>query len=356
MRPWALPILGAVAFSLALPSGTEARPRFGPGAVLGAFAGVMFGGFRHAGRHHRRAVMHASARPRSGARFDRRTAGAPRPVASAPQPPTNPPQVPPNTSAERFSERTAAVFWPDAAADLADYVLLPSGNSRFWTHGYDGIVEAAFAASDTADQRGARARPPAARLSDAGSPNAPLAAADPCGPTSASADAFIEKIERAVDPNASQRDALEELRGALARAIERIATSCPAAMPVSLAQRLNAIQDRIWAMHDALLTIRLPFERFYDALSEEQRQRLRGEAPQPANVAANATEGRGRGAAEGRGEMCLEPERRIGRLDDADDRARSAARAAARGRGNDADAIGRDGAACRRVLPERSAP
>jgi hypothetical protein len=78
-------------------------------------------------------------------------------------------------------------------------------------------------------------------------------------------------------------------------------------MPVSLAQRLNAIQDRIWAMHDALLTIRLPFERFYDALSEEQRQRLRGEAPQPANVAANATEGRGRGAAEGRGEMCLDP-------------------------------------------------
>src|SRR6476619_4053547 len=117
MRPWALPILGAVAFSIALPSGTEARPRFGPGAVLGAFAGVMFGGFRHAGRHHRRAVMHASARPRSGARFDRRTAGAPRPVASAPQPPTNPPQGPPNPSAERFSERTAAVFWPDAAAD-----------------------------------------------------------------------------------------------------------------------------------------------------------------------------------------------------------------------------------------------
>ena len=308
MRPWALPIVGAVAFSLAIPSGAEARLRFGPGAVLGAFAGAMFGGFRHVGRHHqRRAVMHASARPRSGARFDRRTAGTPRSVAAAPQPPTNPPQMPSDTSAERAPERMATVFWPDAAADLADYVLLPSGNSRFWTHGYDSIVEAAFAASDAADQRGARARPPAARLSDAGAPNAPLASADPCGPTSASADAFIEKIDRAVEPNASQRDALEELRGALARAIERIATSCPAAMPVGLAQRLNAIQDRIWAMHDALLTIRLPFERFHDALSEEQRQRLRGEAPQPANVAANATEGRSRATAEGRGEMCLEP-------------------------------------------------
>src|SRR6185295_1165403 len=44
------------------------------------------------------------------------------------------------------------------------------------------------------------------------------------------------------------------------------------------------------------------------------------------------------------------------RLDDADDRARSAARPAARGRRNDADQISRHGAACRRVLPERSAP
>src|SRR5919198_3803116 len=146
---------------------------------------------------------------------------------------------------------------------------------------YDSIVEAAFAASDAANQRGARARPAAPRLSDAGAPSTRLASADACGATSASADGFIEKIHRAVEPNGSQRDALEELRGALARAIERIATSCPAAMPVSLAQRLNAIVDRIWAMHDALLTIRLPFERFYDALSEEPRQRLRGEAPPP---------------------------------------------------------------------------
>ena len=307
MRPWTLPIVGAVALSLAIPSAAQARLRFGPGAVLGAFAGAMFGGFHYAGRHHhRRAVMHASAGPRNGAHFQRRAA-ARRSVAVAPQPPANPPQAPQDTSAQRAPERTAATFWPDAAADLADYVLLPSGNSRFWTHGYDSIVEAAFAGSDAADQGGARARAAAPRLSDAGAPNTPVASADLCGATSASADQSIEKIDRAVEPNSSQRDALEELRGALARAIERIATSCPAAMPVSLAQRLKAIQDRIWAMHDALLTIRLPFERFYDVLGEEQRQRLRGEAPPPADVAANATEGRGHGTADGRGEICVEP-------------------------------------------------
>ena len=46
MRPWTIPILGAVALSLALPSSADAR-RFGPGAVLGAVVGAMFGGFRH---------------------------------------------------------------------------------------------------------------------------------------------------------------------------------------------------------------------------------------------------------------------------------------------------------------------
>ena len=302
--------------------------------------------------HHRRAVMHASAGPRNGAHFQRRAA-ARRSVAVAPQPPANPPQAPQDTSAQRAPERTAATFWPDAAADLADYVLLPSGNSRFWTHGYDSIVEAAFAGSDAADQGGARARAAAPRLSDAGAPNTPVASADLCGATSASADQSIEKIDRAVEPNSSQRDALEELRGALARAIERIATSCPAAMPVSLAQRLKAIQDRIWAMHDALLTIRLPFERFYDVLGEEQRQRLRGEAPPPADVAANATEGRGHGTADGRGEICVEPSAGV-----ADWMMRAIERAApeaARRRGSDADAISRYGAACRGLLPERSA-
>jgi LTXXQ motif family protein len=244
--------------------------------------------------------------PRSGAHFRGRAFSTPRSLGNLP-PPANPPQAPQDTSAQRAPEQIAATFWPDGAADLADYVLLPSGNSRFWTHGYDSMVEAAFAGSDAADQGGARARAAVPRLSDAGVPNPPVASADPCGATSASADGFIDKIDRAVEPNGSQRDALEELRGAVARAIERIATSCPAAMPVSLAQRLKAIQDRIWAMHDALLTIRLPFERFYDALSEEQRQRLRAAAPGPADVAANATDGRGHGVAYAGGEICLEP-------------------------------------------------
>src|SRR5262249_40536459 len=260
MHPWTIPILGVVALSLAIPSGAEAaRLRFGPGVVLGAVAGAMFGGFRHSFRHHhRRHAVHASARSRRVARWERRpVASTLPPQASPPPPPTNLPSQP-----SASPEHTAAIFWPDAAADLADYVLFADGKERFWNYGYDSIVDAVFTAADSGDPRGMHGRPGAGRLSDASSQaKTPLASVDLCR-DSARADALIERIERAVGPNASQRDALEQLRRALAQAIERIAAACPAALPTTVAERLKAIQDRIWAMHDALLTIRLPFETF----------------------------------------------------------------------------------------------
>ena len=161
------------------------------------------------------------------------------PEVSAPPPPTNPP-----SQLSASPEQTAAIFWPDAAADLADYLLFANSKGRFWTYGYDSIMDAAFTAADSGDPRGMPGRPGAGRLSDASSQEkTPLASADLCRANSASADALIERIERAVGPNASQRDTLEPLRRALAQAIERIAAACPAAMPTTVAERLKAIQD-----------------------------------------------------------------------------------------------------------------
>ncbi len=303
MRPWTLPIVGAVALSLAVPSTADAGLRFGPGALLGAVAGAMFGGFRHTGRHHRQA-MHASTSHRGAGRSARHPAPtiAQRP-ASASQAATDARRSPPNALAERPSASAAALFWPEAAADLADYVLFANGNDRFWTYGYDTMVATAFAGPEGADQRGVRGRPAAGRASDG--TKAPFGAAELCGAPSASVDALIERIEQAVVPNASQRGALEQLRRALAQAIERIATTCPSAVPGGLTERLNAIQDRIWVMHDALLSIRLPFETFYNSLSAEQRQRLRQE--NPAQVATDGSDGRGHAAADGHTPTCAEP-------------------------------------------------
>lgn len=227
------------------------------------------------------------------------------PKASAPPEQTVPPEqtapIPPEQAAAAPPERTAAIFWPDAAGDLVGYVLFPKGNDRFWAHGYDSIVAAAFAASDADDRRAKRSRPAGNEVSDAASPaKAPLASADLCGstPAAADADALIERIERLIEPSASQRDAREQLRAALAQTIERINATCPAAAPATLPERLAAIQNRIWAMHDALLTLRLPFENFYNSLTDEQQRRLRRDEAQSGEIAANTTDGRAQTCAE----------------------------------------------------------
>src|SRR6266540_447890 len=226
MRPRTIPILAAVTLSLAVPSNADARPRFGPAALLGVVAGsfgAMFGGYRHSARHHRRSATYASAGHRRArvARIERRpAAGAPAastaaasPEQTAPVPSDQTAAVPPEQTAPMPPERAPAIFWPDAAADLVAYVLFPKGNDRFWAHGYDSIVEAAFAASDADERRVKRSRPAGNQVSDAASPaTAPLASADLCGNISATAaaDALIERIERAIEPSASQRDVLEQ--------------------------------------------------------------------------------------------------------------------------------------------------
>src|SRR5215831_6973034 len=111
MRPRTIPILAAVALSLAVPSHADARLRFGPAALLGVVAGsfgAMFGGFRHSARHHRRSATHASVGPRSAraARIERRTAaGASRRAVSAASPKAS---APPEQTAPIPPEQTAA--------------------------------------------------------------------------------------------------------------------------------------------------------------------------------------------------------------------------------------------------------
>jgi len=320
MRHSTVPIIAAVALSLTFPSSADAGLRFGPAALLGAVAGsfALLGGFRHSSRHHRHSATHPSPRQRSAraARMERRTAlsthrpPSARPPAEPPTTPTPPAVVapeqgatvppdqtaaiPPERTAPAPAERVAAIFWPDAARDLVEYVLLPRGNDRFWAYGYDAIVQAAFAPSNL-DDPGARSRPAGNQVSDAAPPGtAPFSSAKRCGNVAAdaAADALIERIERVVEPSALQREALEQLRTAVAQVIERINAPCPGAAPAAFAQRLTAIQDRIWAMHDALLTLRLPFETFNNALTDDQQRRLRGGAPDSAPIEANATDGR----------------------------------------------------------------
>ena len=271
--------------------------RFGPGAVLGAVVRSLgrcsevsdilpdtIGGAQR---------VHLGRRSAGVARIARRAAvSAPRPAASAP----------PERMAPASSERTAAVFWPEAAADLVEYVFFPKGNDRFWAHGYDTVERTPLLRLGMPMISGFRAAglPPtksATRRRRQRPVSSPTSAAG--RQASADANALIERIEQAIAPSPSQQDVLEQLRAALAQAIERIKATCPAAVPATLTERLNAIQDRIWAMHDALLTIRLPLENFYNSLTDEQQRRLRRDEPDSREIGANV--------AGERAQMCAEP-------------------------------------------------
>jgi hypothetical protein len=282
MRGSTILILGTVVLSLAAPSHATARPKFGPAAVLGAVTaplGAVLGGVRPSFVQHGRSPTRPSERSDDDARAQLRP------------------------GATVSSERTAAVFWPDAPADLVTYVFFPKGkDERFWAFGYGTIIDAAFA--DGTDPRG-RGRRIVNRESSA-APPAMLAdssgRAELCGNSSAAgnADALTDRIEHAIRPSAVQRDVLKQLNAALAQAIERINSTCSRAIPATPTERLKAIQDRIWAMRDALLTIRLPLEKFYESLTDEQHWRLHRDEP-------DSIETTGASLADGRAQMCTEP-------------------------------------------------
>jgi hypothetical protein len=293
VRLWVF--IGAVAFSLSIPAAVDARPRFGPAAVLGVVTaplGVVLGATRHGfKRHHRRSEPADEPPAENAAR------PAPVPVAVT-QVAANPPP-----------DRPKAIFWPNAADDLLDYAFFPKGkDDRFWAYGYGAILQDAFVSTGPDNSR--RTRPLVASASD----NSTDAATAVCGGGRPAADSLVERIDQAIAPTAAQRAVMEELRSALARTIERIESVCSVAMPATPADRLKAIQDRIWAMRDALLTLRLPFEKFYASLTAEQHWRLQRSEPDGAAAVTTGSTGspdtsgqsRARPTQEARTESCIE--------------------------------------------------
>ena len=168
------------------------------------------------------------------------------------------------------------MFWPRASDDMFDYALFPAAaDNKFWAYGFGDILESVFAASAT---------------------HPSPVAADVCGGAAASADRVIARIEEALArPTRRRTEALASLRSALAEAGERIKAACRTAMPATPPDRLDAMTERVWAMRDATLTMRLPLETFYASLSAEQKARLDGSDWALTGVAVDATDGRAGG-------------------------------------------------------------
>jgi hypothetical protein len=77
-------------------------------------------------------------------------------------------------------------------------------------------------------------------------------------------------IEQRVHPTDAQRAPLAALRDAAAKS-EDILKSCEPSSAVTLPARLTAISDRLNAMLDAVKTVREALDKFYTALTDEQK-------------------------------------------------------------------------------------
>jgi hypothetical protein len=84
----------------------------------------------------------------------------------------------------------------------------------------------------------------------------------------------IRRIEHAVHPTESQREALDALKHASAKAIETLQSACPRGIPTTPLARLDALQKRLDAMAQAVKLVRPAMEHFYGQLADAQKARF----------------------------------------------------------------------------------
>ena len=82
------------------------------------------------------------------------------------------------------------------------------------------------------------------------------------------------RMEQALRPNETQRAALEELKEASLKAAELMKANCPQEQTLTAPGRVQAMEQRLQAMLQALNTVQPALEKFYSSLTDEQRARF----------------------------------------------------------------------------------
>jgi hypothetical protein len=199
------------------------------------------------------------------------------------------------------------VFWPYAYDDFVDYTYWPYAYDAFWPYAYDDVYDGFFgpygvggpayvdASVDDGSYaggsgasggsggvrtgtRGATGPRTAARgqIGGGGSAMAQICT----GETSGLTDWPVERIAQTVNPDETQRAALNELRDAAAQAVKQMRSACPDDLPSTPAGRMAAMRQRLEAMRDAVQIVRPALDKFYGSLSDEQKARFNALEPE----------------------------------------------------------------------------
>jgi hypothetical protein len=84
----------------------------------------------------------------------------------------------------------------------------------------------------------------------------------------------FDRIEQVLRPNQSERTALADLRKVSAQAVDLLKSSCPDFQALTPVGRLEAMEQRLDAMLQAVLRLQPTLEKFYGSLSDEQKERF----------------------------------------------------------------------------------
>jgi hypothetical protein len=182
------------------------------------------------------------------------------------------------------------VFWPYAYSDIFDYAFWPYGyDAGYWAYAYDDFFDGMF-------------------WGEAGPPvdyayGAPYAQATTQRPSYAAVQELCTQpgngvtawpfadIERKVSLNAEQSRLLGDVRTASQDAAAVFKASCPAenAFPLTPPGRLAAMTARLDATLQAVQTVRPALEKFYNSLSDEQKERFNQLGPKDTATNAQAS-------------------------------------------------------------------
>jgi hypothetical protein len=192
------------------------------------------------------------------------------------------------------------IFWPYAYSDIFDYTFWPSGyDDGYWAYAYDDFfdglfwgeagppVEYAYAPSSGGPVQGSRYAGKSRRTTSAGVREASVR--ELCRQPGSGVTAWpFADIERRVGLDADQKQLLDEVRRSSEEAAATFKASCPPenAFPLTPPGRLDAMLARLEATLQSVQTVRPPLEKFYNSLSDEQKERFNQLGPK--DTAANA--------------------------------------------------------------------
>ena len=185
------------------------------------------------------------------------------------------------------------VFWPYAYDDVFDYVFWPSDSSDygdvFWAFAYDELLKGIFWADPELQGRGGEivaASEEVANTEDRsragvlGLDGQSREFAQICDERSPWLGQWpIVRISQTIGLAREQRVSLKGLQRAASEAGRILKSACPPEAPSNPVERLEAMQQRVNAMAEAVGVIHPALASFYESLTDAQKARFQSSLP-----------------------------------------------------------------------------